>query len=47
MVLLTLLAGDEEREGIKMGEEEQDIVGQLCGVWKAKSEFGWSMQRGQ
>ena len=35
----TLSIGDEEWEGMKMGEEEQDIigmVGQLCGVWKAK-----------
>jgi len=35
---------------MKMGEEEWDIVGmvgQLCGVWKAKSEFVWLTQRGQ
>jgi len=24
--------GDEEWEGIKMGEDKQDMVGQLCGV---------------
>jgi len=49
-VLPALSIGDEEREGMKIGEEEQDIigmVGQSCGVWKAKSEFEWSMQRGQ
>jgi len=42
--------GEEERDGMKIGEDEQDIVGmvgQLWGVWKAKSEFGWSTQRGQ
>jgi len=34
-VLPALLAGDEEQEGMKMGEDEQDIfgtVGQLCGM---------------
>jgi len=42
--------GDKEREGMKMGEDERDIVrivGQSCGVWKAKSKFEWSTQRGQ
>ena len=41
-MLLVLLAGDEEWEGMKMGEEEWDtigMVGQSCGMWKAKSEF--------
>ena len=45
-----LFMGDEEWEGIKMGVEEQDIVGmvgQLCGVWKAKSKFVWLTQKGQ
>ena len=30
-----LLAGEDKREGMKMGEDERDIVGmvgQLCGV---------------
>jgi len=45
-----LLAGDEEQEGIKIGEDKWDIVGmveQLCGVWKANSEFVWLTQKGQ
>jgi len=49
-VLPALLAGEDERDGMKMGEDKQDIVGmvgQSCGMWKAKSKFGWSMQRGQ
>ena len=49
-MLPALLVGDEEQDGIKMGEDKQDIVGmvgQSCGVWKAKSRFVWSTQRGQ
>jgi len=49
-VLPALLTGDEEQEGIKIGEDERDIVGmvgQSCGIWKVKSEFEWSTQRGQ
>jgi len=42
-----LLAGEEERDGMKMGEEEQDIVGQLYGIYKAKGVVKWWMQRGQ
>jgi len=32
--------GEDKQDGMKMGEDEQDIVGmvgQSCGVWKAKS----------
>ena len=39
---LALSIGDEEREGMKMGDDKRDIVGivgQSCGVWKVKSEF--------
>jgi len=39
--------GEEEREGMKMGEEEQDIVGQLCGMYRAKGVVKWWTQRGQ
>ena len=49
-MLPALSIGEEEREGMKMGEDEQDIVGmvgQSCGVWKAKSWFVWLTQRGQ
>ena len=49
-MLPALSIGDKEREGTKMGVDERDIVGmvgQLCGVWKVKSRFVWSMQRGQ
>ena len=49
-MLPALLVGEDEQEGMKMGENEQDMigmVGQLCGIWKAKSEFVWSTQRGQ
>jgi len=34
--------GDKEQDRIKMGEDKQDIVGivgQSCGMWKAKSKF--------
>jgi len=39
--------GEEEREGMKMGEEERDIVGQLCGMYQAKGVVKWWTQRGQ
>ena len=42
-----LLTGEDEQEGMKMGEDERDIVGQLCGVWKAKSRLVWLTRRGQ
>jgi len=42
-----LLAGEDERDGIKMGEDKQDIVGQLCGMYRAKGVVKWSTQRGQ
>ena len=42
-----LSMGEEEWEGMKMGEDEQDMVGQLWGIWKAKKEFVWLTQRGQ
>jgi len=35
------LIGEEEREGIKMGEDEQDMVGQLCGMYNAKGVVKW------
>jgi len=46
-VLPVLSIGEEEQEGMKMGEDEQDMVGQSWSVWKAKREFVWSTQRGQ
>ena len=48
--MLALLTGDEEQDGMKMGEDEQDMVKmvrQSCGIWKAKSEFVWLTQMGQ
>jgi len=48
--LPALSIGDEEWEGMKIGEDEQDIVGivgQSCSIWKVKSRFVWLMQRGQ
>jgi len=36
--------GEEEQEGMKMGEDGQDIVekvGQSCGMYKAKGVFKW------
>ena len=45
-MLLALLAGEEERDGTKIGDEEQDIArdksasscskGQRCWVWNLK-----------
>ena len=46
-MLLALLAGEEEREGIKMGEVEWDMVGQSCGMYRAKGVVKWWTQRGQ
>ena len=43
-VLPALLMGEEEQEGIKMGEDERDIVkvvGQLCGMYRAKGVVKW------
>jgi len=48
--LPALFIGEEEQEGMKMGEDEQDIVemvGQLCGMYRAKGVFKWWTQRGQ
>jgi len=42
-----LFMGEEEREGMKMGEEERDIVGQSCGMYQAKGVVKWWTQRGQ
>jgi len=36
--------GEEERDGMKMGEDEWDmteIVGQSCGMYKAKGVVKW------
>jgi len=44
------LAGEDEWDGMKMGEDKQDIVGivgQLCGMYKAKGVVKWWTQRGQ
>jgi len=49
-VLPVLLMGEEEREGMKMGEDERDmteIVGQSCGMYRAKGVVKWWTQRGQ
>jgi len=43
-VLPALLVGEEERDGMKMGEDEQDIagtVGQSCGMYNAKGVVKW------
>ena len=45
-----LLAGEDEQDGMKMGENEQDIVGmvgQSCGMYRAKGVVKWWTQRGQ
>jgi len=31
-----LLTGEDEWDGMKMGEDKQDIVGQSCGMYRAK-----------
>jgi len=46
-VLPALLMGEEEQEGMKMGEDEWDIVGQSCGMYRAKGVVRWWTQRGQ
>jgi len=46
-VLPALSTGEEEWEGIKMGEDERDMVGQSCGMYKAKGVVKWWTQRGQ
>jgi len=36
--------GEEERDGIKMGEDERDMagmVGQSCGMYRAKGVVRW------
>ena len=42
-----LSMGEDEQDGIKMGEDEWDIVGQLCGMYGAKGVVRWWTQRGQ
>ena len=46
-VLPALFIGEEEQDGMKMGKEEQDIVGQSCGMYRAKGVVKWWTQRGQ
>ena len=43
-MLPALLMGEEERDGMKMGEDEQDMVemvGQSCGMYGAKGVVRW------
>jgi len=43
-VLPALLVGKDKRDGMKMGEDEQDIVGmvgQLCGMYRVKGVVKW------
>ena len=43
-MLPALLAGEDEQDGIKMGEDEQDIVGmvgQSYGMYRAKGVLKW------
>jgi len=43
-VLPALFMGEEDREGMKMGEDEQDIVevvGQSYGMYRAKGVVKW------
>ena len=49
-MLPALLVGEDKRDGMKMGEEERDIVekvGQSCGMYRAKGVVKWWTQRGQ
>jgi len=49
-VLPALFIGEEEWEGMNIGEDERDIVGmvgQSCGMYKAKGVVKWWTQRGQ
>ena len=49
-VLPVLFMGEEEQEGMKMGEDERDIVeivGQSCSMYRVKGVFKWWTQRGQ
>jgi len=46
-VLPALFVGEEEQEGMNMGEDEQDMVGQSCGMYRAKGVVKWWTQRGQ
>ena len=43
-MLPALFMGEEEQEGMKMGEDEQDIVGkvgQSCGMYRANGVVKW------
>ena len=45
-----MFMGEEELEGMKIVEDEWDIigvVGQLCGMYRANGVVKWWTQRGQ